>query len=111
MKTVTANKIKLEEFKFFIGYVDLSAIQEDLQSIHHSAMYNSIVLEKWGFHLSFEVETTISFNKMAFGSGITIQDVNITDIELWNEEDELEITDSMLFELQNEVTNQIQKFI
>lgn len=107
METLVVNKIKLEEFKFLIDFLDLSAIQEELQSIHNSTIYNSINLEKYDFLLTFNVETVLTIKN----EEINIFDVSVSDVELWNEDDQLEVTDSMILELQKYVTNQIQNFV
>jgi hypothetical protein len=105
METLVDNKIKLEEFKFLIDFLDLSNIQEELQSINESTIHNSITLEKYDFHLSFDVETVLTIND----DEIEILDVSISNVELWNDEEQLQLTDMMILELQGDVTNRIKK--
>ena len=107
METLTINKIGLQEFKQLIDFVDLSVIQEDLQSVRQATLFNSITLEKFDYYLSFDVEVVL----IVRNGKVEILDISINEVELWNEEEQMELSDRMIFELQKEVTKTIKNFI
>lgn len=107
MRVITNNQIMLDEFRYFIDYISLDDIQEELQSVHNSTLFNFINLEKFDLHLSFYITTIVK----VIDDALYIYDVEIHGVQLWHEYQQLTVTDAMIILLQKEMTKQIKSFL
>lgn len=103
--------ITLKNFKSLIDYLDLSDIQEELQSIHGDTIYNSFELDKGDFNLTFDTSVSYIYKEKSFSSGITIKGVIVSEVELWQENERIELTKMMILALEKHIEKTVKSFI
>lgn len=112
MEVLDKVQVSTEQLKELVSQMSLDNTLDNLQNYHESTFENYESLEQEECFLSMNVEVTTAYKETAFSSGITIEDVSISDVELWiNEDEEIELTDEMIMTLQNEITNQVKNLI
>lgn len=108
MKILVKPQITKEQLKEMVSKMVLDGTLDSIQEYHCASFENLETLESEYSLLSMSV--LVDTKKV--GDKIELRSVLISDVEIWiNEDEEVEVTDSMILFLQNEMTNKVKELI
>lgn len=103
-KMKIAIAISNKQIKGLVNKMSFSNTLDNFQNYHNASFENIETLDTEEYYLSvnIKVDTNLIYDELA------ITNVAINNVEIWLEDEEVEVTDEILTYLEKEITNKIK---